>query len=429
MQGLQGIQGEQGLQGPPGPTQTKLIADIPGVLANQASEAFIESLFGKGLVKGDRLIGVVSFADLPGGMSDGELIFDIFEIGEYSILYSAWLTSTDTEPYFWTATSLYVGPMQWVPRPMEGGEGGGALKRWTKTVISGNTTVTAEVQHTGDTSALEVLTDDIITMFVFVAVFIQETVIGSQTNTPIEEFQLLTQGFYDAGVVRINLSGTDGQSEISANMENWQAIHDETQLGYNEIFTVMSMPMAGRNLQSNRLELRIYYDEDSGEVLADAVFGGGYFMQKFNWAGTMPVNPGDTLELFEHAGFGDYYGIAGMSFERAALAVEVMKFPEVSPYTPYTIETRIPATVNGAEADYTIALVRPSGEQLAKDTESVKIGTSGGFENNSNTLQTYTDGVQDPYITDGVRLLLTNYELGEPLEITGIEIRIQGARS
>lgn len=108
-----------------------------------------------------------------------------------------------------------------------------------------------------------------------------------------------------------------------------------------------------------------------------------------------------------------------------AIADTALKFPENPYYSDYGIEVRLNGAFAGGEGtnrEFSIQLQRADGTVVS---EKAVVKVSGNdLSKRSVVFETYTNGVDDPFIAGGIKIVVNNTS-GQTLNLTGAEVLIK----
>lgn len=164
--------------------------------------------------------------------------------------------------------------------------------------------------------------------------------------------------------------------------------------------------------------------------------GTGNFIVRFQRTGlTQTVANGATYNLMTSMALNAPTMIASYNIPASSLwnlTSGVLKLhatatdPAKTKYTSYSIAVRITAAISGVVDSakmFTVGLVRPNGTVLASN-EILNMDSGPQYPYVSN-FETYTFDVTDPFIVDGLTLILNN-TTGSTITISAIDILIKG---
>lgn len=106
----------------------------------------------------------------------------------------------------------------------------------------------------------------------------------------------------------------------------------------------------------------------------------------------------------------------------------ILKLPSSNAYTDVSIEVRLSGSFGGGEStsrEFNIQLQRSDDTVVA--TAAVLKVSGNDLTKRSANFQTFTNGLDDPFITNGLKLVVNNTS-GQTLNITGCDILIKARR-
>lgn len=138
----------------------------------------------------------------------------------------------------------------------------------------------------------------------------------------------------------------------------------------------------------------------------------------YNWTGTQNVTTDSYLEIPE------LDLIKSLDGGVSTVTDNVIKLPSVESQTGVFITVRITGTTPSAnpDAEWFIQLRRPT-DAIITSVAASKIANNNQLDNRESFVSSYTNGVLDPFHTDGFKVSLQN-KTAATLTITSISMRV-----
>lgn len=145
-----------------------------------------------------------------------------------------------------------------------------------------------------------------------------------------------------------------------------------------------------------------------------------YALDVYNWTGTQDIAAGDSLNILT---LPFTKNISGGS---TSIADSVMKMVPVDGQTGIQFTIRITGNT-GANTDakeWMVQVVRVDENTIVSSVNAWRPSGVANINNRESFISSYTNGEDDPYSTDGLKLMIRNPGSGATIHLTSISLRV-----